>query len=239
MGRVSVFETVGCTFSPAAGSEGSFVYLWLLTTALDWLLANSETAAYLSVGWDLLGKQSGVVRWDDASHILHAAVRKIQSVSFFKRRTGYAHYLKNIPITSNEYYTKRMTAKTEEFVKRICWKAFFHLNPTEDGFKSTKTAPKIKELQNFENDLCSLVNNIQFTNFRSQFQKNLSEYVKRINGNKNVLIPADKTRNLYEMSDSRYNKLLLDNITTTYKILRTTLLTKPTSRPHTSLKNWR
>ena len=137
---------------------------------------------------------------------------------------NYAHSLKNIPITSNEYYTKRLIAKTEEFIQRIRWKAFFHLNPTEDhapkptyGFKSTKTAPQIKELQNFENDLCSLVNNIQFTNFRSQFQRNLSEDVKRINGNKNVLIPADKTRNLYEVSDSKYNKLLLDNITTTYK----------------------
>ena len=91
---------------------------------------------------------------------------------------NYAHSLKNIPITSNEYYTKRLIAKTEEFIQRIRWKAFFHLNPTEDhapkptyGFKSTKTAPQIKELQNFENDLCSLVNNIQFTNFRSQFQK--------------------------------------------------------------------
>lgn len=137
---------------------------------------------------------------------------------------NYAHSLKNIPITSNEYYTKRLTAKTEEFIQRIRWKAFFHLNPTEDytpkptyGFRSTKTAPQIKELQNFENDLFHLVNNVQFTNFRSPFQRKLTEDVKKINNSKNVLLLADKTRNIYEVSETRYNKLLADNITSTYK----------------------
>ena len=40
---------------------------------------------------------------------------------------------------------------------------------------------------------------------------------RRIRTSTNVFIPADKTRNIYEMSAPSYNKLLTENVTKTYK----------------------
>ena len=61
-----------------------------------------------------------------------------------------------------------------------------------------------------------VVTNIKFTDFRSPFQRNLAKDVKNINKNNNVLLLADKTRNIYEVSQPNYNKLLLDNVTSVY-----------------------
>ena len=137
---------------------------------------------------------------------------------------NYTLSLKNIPVPTNDYYMKRLMAKTEQFAQRIRWRAHFFLNPNDAytpkptyGFPTTKTAPQVKELQNFENDLYDVVNNIQFTSFRSPFQKKLSNDVKTINNNSNVYLIADKTRNIYEVSKDKYNKLLLDNVSSTYK----------------------
>ena len=41
--------------------------------------------------------------------------------------------------------------------------------------------------------------------------------VKNIKKNPKLLIPADKTNNLYELTTDEYNKLLLKNISKTYK----------------------
>ena len=41
-------------------------------------------------------------------------------------------------------------------------------------------------------------------------EKNRKKYPK-------LLIPADKTNNLYEITGEQYNKLLLENISKTYK----------------------
>ena len=40
----------------------------------------------------------------------------------------------------------------------------------------------------------------------------------KLNSSQNVLIFADKTRNIYEAAPETYNKLLTDNITKTYKL---------------------
>ena len=97
--------------------------------------------------------------------------------------------------TFPQSYNKRLIAKTQEFIQQIRWKDFLHLNPNENytpkptyGFKTNKTAPQIKEIQNFENDLYELVNNIQFTNFHSPFQRKLNADVKKINRYKNVYL---------------------------------------------------
>ena len=94
---------------------------------------------------------------------------------------NYTASLKNIPIPSKDHYTKQLMAKTEEFIQRIRWKAFFFLNPPDEpsttntyGFKTSKTAPQVKEILKFENDLYDVVTNIKLTDFRSPFQHHLA-----------------------------------------------------------------
>ena len=139
-------------------------------------------------------------------------------------RFNYMHSLKNIPTPTNAMYSKQLIAKTEEFIQRLRWKAFFFLNPNDDhapkttyGFKTTKTAPHAKELHDFESDLYEMINNVQFTDYRSRFQRRLINDVKNINKSDKIYLMADKTRNIYEVSEDRYNKLLFDNVTSSYQ----------------------
>ena len=62
-----------------------------------------------------------------------------------------------------------------------------------------------------------MVRNIDFKRVSSEFQSNLSKDIKRINEDPAFFIPADKTNNLYKLSKDKYNKLLTDNITKSYK----------------------
>ena len=41
--------------------------------------------------------------------------------------------------------------------------------------------------------------------------------VKNIKKNPKLLVPADKTNNLYKLTTEEYNKLLIENISRTYK----------------------
>ena len=41
--------------------------------------------------------------------------------------------------------------------------------------------------------------------------------IKKINESKELLIPADKSRNIYFMQKNDYNKYVNDNVTKTYK----------------------
>ena len=87
------------------------------------------------------------------------------------------------------------------------------------GFTTYRTAPQSKELVQFEEDLTDLVSDkIVFTNFRCEFQKKLQEDVKRINNNKNLLINADKTSSIYEVSKDKYSQLLKNNIRLAFHI---------------------
>ena len=58
---------------------------------------------------------------------------------------------KNIPLPSQNDYLQRLIEKTEHFLRRMHWKAYFFLNPstisnTKDtyGFKSTKNPPLVE-----------------------------------------------------------------------------------------------
>ena len=117
-----------------------------------------------------------------------------------------------------------MIVKTDEFVQRLRWKAHFFLNPKENnnniptfGFKTQRSAPTIRELSPFEDDLYDAISNIKFTDYRSPFQHKLKSDVATINKSNNVFVIADKTSNVYEMSTDKYNKLLFDNVTRSYR----------------------
>ena len=91
------------------------------------------------------------------------------------------------------------------------------LVPPVYGFKSVKTLPKNNQLNQFENDLYDMVQNIEFHKVISNFQARLSDDIRNIKKNPKLLIPADKTNNLYELTADEQNKLLTENIWKTYK----------------------
>ena len=126
---------------------------------------------------------------------------------------------------------KQLMCKLEQFLQRLRWKVWFFENPETPtrkketyGFKTYKTAPQSKSLTNFESDLADLLSSkIQFTNFRSPFQRKLQDIVSEIKTCENVLVNADKTSSIYAVSTEDYKKLLRNNITKDYKIAPSSL----------------
>ena len=87
---------------------------------------------------------------------------------------------KNIPLPSQNDYRQRLIEKTEQFLRRMRWKAYFFLNPgtisnTKDtyGFKSTKNPPPVEELKEFENDMLKMIQSTKFKHINSPFLNKL------------------------------------------------------------------
>ena len=85
------------------------------------------------------------------------------------------------------------------------------------GFKTRKCPPQCEEMENFEKDLMNIVRNIMFQENTDEFQRKLKKDIKKIKYSPNVLVPADKTNNMYELKPEEHSKLLKENITKTYK----------------------
>ena len=62
-----------------------------------------------------------------------------------------------------------------------------------------------------------MIKNIQFKNIKNDFQTKLKNDISDIQICQKVLVPADKSRNIYKMETADYKKLLHDNITKTLK----------------------
>ena len=138
--------------------------------------------------------------------------------------TNFNYSTKNIPIHTNKTYFKAIISKTETFIRNIRWRAFFYLNPDlkcKDketfGFRSTKPAPIVPELKDFEEGLLNIIQTIKFNNVNDEFQNKLKEDIKDINNENNLYIKADKTTNFYKISPEDYTKLLEKNIQKEYK----------------------
>ena len=58
---------------------------------------------------------------------------------------------------------------------------------------------------------------ITFRKVYNNFHDQVNKEIKSIKKSNNVFIFTDKTRNLYEISNENYNKLLTKNITKTYR----------------------
>ena len=93
---------------------------------------------------------------------------------------GYSN--KNIPIAPHNMYLGRLVEKTEQFLRRMRWKAFFFSNPcaTKDnketyGFKSRNTPPAIQELREFENGMINLIQSVEFKQVKNNFQNKLKK----------------------------------------------------------------
>ena len=123
---------------------------------------------------------------------------------------------------------QRLIEKTEQFLRRMRWKAHFFLNPDTStsskdtyGFKSTKNPPPppppIDELKEFEDDMLKMVQSTKFKQVNDPFLNKLNDDTKRIKKEPKLLIAGDKTTNFYKLEPSKYNDLLEQNITKSYK----------------------
>jgi len=106
------------------------------------------------------------------------------------------------------------------------WKAFFFDNTDTAkenhqqnfGFKTENCPPQHHDLTGFERDLYELARNIDFKERAgNSFQNKLAADVRNIKNSKALLIPADKTTNLYKVNVKDYQKLVNDNVCSTYK----------------------
>ena len=72
-------------------------------------------------------------------------------------------------------------------------------------------------MNQFESPLYDMVQNIEFKKVKFNFPMQLSNDVKNIKKNPKILVPVDKSNNLYELTTEEYNKLQIENISKTYK----------------------
>ena len=131
---------------------------------------------------------------------------------------------KNIPLGDRTTYMEMMISAIEKFDRNLSWRAFFKLNPhlvTKSketfGFNSTKAAPRIKELYEFERDLIKLLQNIRFRRRSKPFLTALKQEIKKINQKEELIIPADKTSNHYLVPADKYKELVDKEIHKKYK----------------------
>ena len=139
-----------------------------------------------------------------------------------KLNIGYS--TKNIPLPSQNDFLQRLIEKTEHFLRRMRWKAYFFLNPdvstsSKDtyGFKSTKNPPPVDELKEFKDDMLKMVQSTKFIQVNNPFLIKLKNDTDHIKKETKLLIAADKTTNFYKLEPSKYNDLLEQNITKSYK----------------------
>ena len=82
---------------------------------------------------------------------------------------------KNIPILSERSYKLQLMDKSDQVIKGMRWKAFFHTNRSEDwqetyGLKSLNCSPKIKEMVPFEKVLWNLANKLKFGKINATYR---------------------------------------------------------------------
>ena len=70
---------------------------------------------------------------------------------------------------------------------------------------------------NFEHDLTHLISNLQYSDKKTPFQKQLNSDVQTIKKSDKVYVSADKTSNTYLLKKDDYNKLMRDNVTAHYE----------------------
>ena len=62
-----------------------------------------------------------------------------------------------------------------------------------------------------------MISSVQYKRVKNDFRNRTNNDIRSIHSSKKVFVFADKTRNIYEMEKSHYEKLLTDNITKPYK----------------------
>ena len=118
---------------------------------------------------------------------------------------------------------KALIDKTHKFLKRMRWKAYFFDNPSTEeqkenfGFNSEKSPPPVKDISAFEADMYELIKNVEYKQYyTNHLQQKMNKDIHDMRASDHLYVEADKTTNLYKLSPDQYNKLLKDNVTSTY-----------------------
>ena len=138
-------------------------------------------------------------------------------------RTSFNYSTKNIPVASAKDHSKQMIVRTEEFLRRMRWKAFHFLNPVTAadketfGFKTKNCPPTIEEMKPFEEGMMKMIQNIAYKDVKCQFQQVLKNDIASVKNEDRLFVKADKSTNFYKLDAPEYNRLLNDNVTKTYR----------------------
>ena len=73
----------------------------------------------------------------------------------------------------------------------------------------------VKELSDFEKDLCNLVKKVKFRRVQCSFQNKLNLDIKNISATSNVY--TDKTSNISKITKEQYSQFLNNAVTSAYK----------------------
>ena len=82
-----------------------------------------------------------------------------------------------MPIPSENEYKLKLIMKTENFLKRMCWKALAFLDKLKGsdkenfGFKTAKCPYSVKELVLLENDMMETIKNLEFNESTMNFNQ--------------------------------------------------------------------
>ena len=145
--------------------------------------------------------------------------------------------MKNIPISNEKEYKLQLLNKARDFMRRMRIRAYFYEKfvneetnnePRKEtyGFKSNFNPTPSKNLLEFEKDLIALVKSVKFRRWTNKFQEQMKKDAKDINKTDKIIVKADKTSNMYKLTIDEYNKLLLNNITKTYRKADTEIVDK-------------
>ncbi len=134
--------------------------------------------------------------------------------------------LKNILIPPRKTYFKKLLNKTNDFVKRLRWRAFHYenrpSNPNAEkfGFKTYRCPSSNPLLDPFENELYEMIRNIKFRKINNNFQNNLKTTMNNLKHNGKLNVHSDKTGNLYQLEPETYTRLLEREIQKDYRKTR-------------------
>ena len=141
-------------------------------------------------------------------------------------RVNFGYSSKNIPLPIEDQFKKTLINQSTKLVYRYRWKLHFfrNRNPNNNrknnyGFKTANVPKPMQELERFEDDLAQLITDVNFRkNFtkKQSFQSKLAVDLKMVRRDNRVLIPADKTTNLYWQESEDYKKKVQDSITKNY-----------------------
>ena len=142
------------------------------------------------------------------------------------------HSTKDIPVPTSKVFMNMFISSIEALASQMEWATTFFFNPKSKttkntfNFKSNQKPPKNPELIPFKQELIKIASSIEFENKPNRFQAKLREEKNNIINLNNVIVPADKTCNHYEMEPNEYKELIAKNVHKEYKRVTSATISK-------------